>query len=141
MTSPTEVHFVITKGRVSFYEFARFFRDSLGCRNALFLDGGVAPGLCGQSVGRNDAPGHGGYGPISQWWTRAMSEICPVRSLIHLWVRIDWTVLQFFLRCKFLYHPQLTLWRRRMELQNCAIHEQRDDLPSAGLNSSNLSAN
>jgi uncharacterized protein YigE (DUF2233 family) len=44
VTSPTEVHFVITKDRVSFYDFARFFRDGLGCRNALFLDGGVAPG-------------------------------------------------------------------------------------------------
>jgi uncharacterized protein YigE (DUF2233 family) len=35
LTSPTEVHFVITKDRVSFYDFARFFRDGLGCRNAL----------------------------------------------------------------------------------------------------------
>jgi uncharacterized protein YigE (DUF2233 family) len=64
VTSPTEVHFVITKDRVSFYEFARFFRDGLGCRNALFLDGGVAPGLYAPELGRNDAPGHGGYGPI-----------------------------------------------------------------------------
>jgi uncharacterized protein YigE (DUF2233 family) len=64
VASPTEVHFVITKGRVSFYEFARFFRDGLGCRNALFLDGGVAPGLYAPGLGRNDAPGHGGYGPI-----------------------------------------------------------------------------
>jgi uncharacterized protein YigE (DUF2233 family) len=62
--SPTEVHFVITKNRVSFYDFARFFRDGLGCRNALFLDGGVAPGLYAPELGRNDAPGHGGYGPI-----------------------------------------------------------------------------
>ena len=64
VTSPTEVHFVITKNRVSFYDFARFFRDGLGCRNALFLDGGVAPGLYAPELGRNDAPGHGGYGPI-----------------------------------------------------------------------------
>jgi len=64
VTSPTEVHFVITKNRVSFYDFARFFRDALGCRNALFLDGGVAPGLFAPELGRNDAPGHGGYGPI-----------------------------------------------------------------------------
>jgi len=56
--------FVISKGWVSFYEFARFFRDGLGCRNALFLDGGVAPGLYAPGLGRNDAPGHGGYGPI-----------------------------------------------------------------------------
>jgi uncharacterized protein YigE (DUF2233 family) len=64
LTSPTEVHFVITKDRVSFYDFARFFRDGLACRNALFLDGGVAPGLYAPELGRNDAPGHGGYGPI-----------------------------------------------------------------------------
>ncbi|MGB9018930.1 MAG: phosphodiester glycosidase family protein, partial [Pseudolabrys sp.] len=64
VTSPTQVHFVITKERVSFYEFARFFRDGLGCGNALFLDGGVASGLYAPGLGRNDAPGHGGYGPI-----------------------------------------------------------------------------
>ena len=64
VSSPTEVFFVITKGWVSFYEFARFFRDGLGCSNALFLDGGEAPGLYAPALGRNDAPGHGGYGPI-----------------------------------------------------------------------------
>ena len=64
VSSPTEVHFVITKGWVSFYEFARFVRDGLGCRNALFLDGGEAPGLYAPELGRNDSPGHGGYGPI-----------------------------------------------------------------------------
>jgi uncharacterized protein YigE (DUF2233 family) len=60
----TEVHFVITKGWVNFYDFAHFFRDGLGCSNALFLDGGVAPGLYAPELGRNDAPSHGGYGPI-----------------------------------------------------------------------------
>jgi uncharacterized protein YigE (DUF2233 family) len=64
VSSPSEVHFVITKGWVNFYEFARFFRDRLGCRNALFLDGGEAPGLYAPELGRNDSPGHGGYGPI-----------------------------------------------------------------------------
>ena len=64
VTSPTQVHFVITEGRVNFYDFARFFRDRLGCANALFLDGGSAPGLYAPELGRNDAPGHGGYGPI-----------------------------------------------------------------------------
>ena len=49
---------------MSFYEFARFFRDGLGCKNALFLDGGEAPGLYAPELGRNDPPGHGGYGPI-----------------------------------------------------------------------------
>jgi uncharacterized protein YigE (DUF2233 family) len=64
VSSPTEVHFVITKGRVNFDEFARFFRDGLGCNNALFLDGGAAPGLYAPELGRNDAPAHSGYGPI-----------------------------------------------------------------------------
>ena len=64
VSSPTAVHFVITKGWVSFYEFARFFRDGLSCNNALFLDGGEAPGLYAPELRRNDAPGHGGYGPI-----------------------------------------------------------------------------
>ena len=64
VASPTEVHFVITKGRVNFHDFARFFRDGLGCSNALFLDGGEAPGLYAPELGRNDAPGHAGYGPI-----------------------------------------------------------------------------
>ena len=64
ISSPTEVHFVITKGWINFYEFARFFRDGLGCSNALFLDGGEAPWLYAPELGRNDAPGHGGYGPI-----------------------------------------------------------------------------
>ena len=64
VSSPTKVHFVITKGWVSFYEFARFFRDGLGCNNALFLDGGAAPGLYAPEFSRNDAPSHGGYGPI-----------------------------------------------------------------------------
>jgi uncharacterized protein YigE (DUF2233 family) len=64
VSSPAEVHFVITNGWVNFYQFARFFRDGLDCNNALFLDGGVASGLYAPELGRNDAPGHGGYGPI-----------------------------------------------------------------------------
>jgi uncharacterized protein YigE (DUF2233 family) len=59
-----KVHFVITEDRVSFYNFARFFRDGLECDNALFLDGGSAPGIYAPELGRDDAPGHGGYGPI-----------------------------------------------------------------------------
>jgi uncharacterized protein YigE (DUF2233 family) len=64
VSSPNKVFFVITKSWVSFYEFARFFRDRLGCSDAMFLDGGEAPGLYAPELGRNDAPGHGGYGPI-----------------------------------------------------------------------------
>jgi uncharacterized protein YigE (DUF2233 family) len=64
VASPTEVHFAITRRWVNFYDFARFFRDGLNCDNALFLDGGTAPGLYAPGFGRNDVPGHGGYGPI-----------------------------------------------------------------------------
>jgi uncharacterized protein YigE (DUF2233 family) len=59
-----EVHFVISREPVSFYEFARLFRDRLKTRNALFLDGGWAPGIYAPAIRRNDAPAHGGYGPI-----------------------------------------------------------------------------
>ncbi|ODR97835.1 hypothetical protein AUC69_01630 [Methyloceanibacter superfactus] len=62
--SPSEVYFVMARGRVSFYEFARFFRDALHCDNALFLDGGTAPGIYAPELRRNDPPSHGGYGPI-----------------------------------------------------------------------------
>jgi uncharacterized protein YigE (DUF2233 family) len=58
------VHFAISQRRVNFHDFARFFRDGLGCDDALFLDGGSAPGLYSPSLRRNDRPGHGGYGPI-----------------------------------------------------------------------------
>jgi len=62
--SGSTVIFAISEGRVSFYDFARLFRDALGVKNALFLDGGSAPGLYAPELGRNDRPGHGGYGPI-----------------------------------------------------------------------------
>ena len=64
VTSDGKVHFVMTNGRVSFHAFALAFRDGLGANNALFLDGGTAPGLYAPGLGRNDPPSHGGYGPI-----------------------------------------------------------------------------
>jgi uncharacterized protein YigE (DUF2233 family) len=64
VSSPTTVHFAISQGRVNFHDFARFFRDRLGSDNALYLDGGSAPGLFSPQLQRNDRPGHGGYGPI-----------------------------------------------------------------------------
>ena len=64
LSSRNKIFFVITKSWVSFYDFARFFRDRLGCSDALFLDGGEAPGLYAPELGRNDSPAHGGYGPI-----------------------------------------------------------------------------
>jgi uncharacterized protein YigE (DUF2233 family) len=64
VSSDGKVHFVMTRGGVSFYAFAKFFRDGLGTKNALFLDGGSAPGIYAPELGRNDPPSHGGYGPI-----------------------------------------------------------------------------
>jgi uncharacterized protein YigE (DUF2233 family) len=63
-SGPTKVHFVLADEWLNFHAFARFFRDVLGCENALFLDGGSAPGIYAPELERNDAPGHGGYGPI-----------------------------------------------------------------------------
>ncbi len=64
VTGGTRVHFALSIGNVNFHAFATYFRDALGCRDALFLDGGTAPGIFAPELGRNDAPGHGGYGPI-----------------------------------------------------------------------------
>jgi uncharacterized protein YigE (DUF2233 family) len=64
ISSPTKVHFAISEGAVNFYDFARFFQEKLRCKNALFLDGGSAPGLFAPELQRSDTPGHGGYGPI-----------------------------------------------------------------------------
>ena len=45
--------FAISDEPVSFGRFARLFRDSLGCRNALFLDGTVSS-LWDPGAGRRD---------------------------------------------------------------------------------------
>ena len=49
----TKVAFVISDGFVTFYDFASFFRDTLGCKNALFLDGSVSS-LLAPELGRSD---------------------------------------------------------------------------------------
>lgn len=64
VSGPATVHFAISDGPVNFHDFARFFRDRLGCRNALFLDGGRGTGLFLPERGRHDVSGHGGFGPI-----------------------------------------------------------------------------
>jgi uncharacterized protein YigE (DUF2233 family) len=48
------VVFAISDGPVSFGAFARLFRDALGCRNALFLDGSISS-LYAPNLGRADA--------------------------------------------------------------------------------------
>lgn len=45
--------FAISDGLVSFGAFARLFRDTLGCPNALYLDGSVSA-LLAPSLGRSD---------------------------------------------------------------------------------------
>ena len=59
-----EVVVAVSDGGVNFHDFARLFRDSLGCANALFLDGGRGVGLYDPELGRNDMSWHGGYGPM-----------------------------------------------------------------------------
>lgn len=46
-------YFVISSGFVSFGRFARFFREELDCRDALFLDGTVSS-IWAPSIGRYD---------------------------------------------------------------------------------------
>jgi uncharacterized protein YigE (DUF2233 family) len=45
--------FAISDEPVTFGEFARLFRDELGCENALFLDGTISS-LFAPSLGRDD---------------------------------------------------------------------------------------
>ncbi|WP_416356873.1 phosphodiester glycosidase family protein [Aureimonas phyllosphaerae] len=58
------VRVAISEGRVNFHDFARLFRDHLGCPDALFLDGGNGTGLYDPAQGRDDTSWHGGYGPM-----------------------------------------------------------------------------
>jgi uncharacterized protein YigE (DUF2233 family) len=46
--------FAISNQPVTFYEFARLFRDRLRCKDALFLDGGSASALYAPSLSRHD---------------------------------------------------------------------------------------
>ena len=40
--TPTEVVFAVSEVPVNFHGFARLFRDGLGCRDALYLDGSIS---------------------------------------------------------------------------------------------------
>ena len=50
---PDIAWFVISEEPVSFGRLARCFRDGLGCRNALYLDGAVSS-LWDRPAGRRD---------------------------------------------------------------------------------------
>ena len=51
--SPDAALFVISDAPVTFYMFAKFFIDELGCREALYLDGSISS-LYAPQVGRQD---------------------------------------------------------------------------------------
>ena len=59
---PRTAYFVISEDPVSFGRFARFFRDALGCDDALYLDGTVSS-LWDPAGARQDA--YSGLGPIA----------------------------------------------------------------------------
>jgi uncharacterized protein YigE (DUF2233 family) len=60
IVGPNTVAFVLSHDGVTFYDFAVFFRDSLGARDALFLDGSVSSIYAPQL----DRQGGGWFGPI-----------------------------------------------------------------------------
>lgn len=61
VSGPHTAYFVISEQGVSFGRFARFFRDVLGCRDALYLDGSVSS-LWDPGAGRQD--GFSDLGPM-----------------------------------------------------------------------------
>ena len=63
--------FAISDEPVSFGRFARLFRDSLGCRNALFLDGAVSS-LWDRPAGRRDS--YSRLGPLVAVFARSNEE-------------------------------------------------------------------
>ena len=58
------VTIAISEASVNFRDFASLFRDGLGCRDALFLDGGNGVGLYAPALRRDDRSWHGGFGPM-----------------------------------------------------------------------------
>lgn len=42
VTSPHHVTLALSRGPINFYDFARFLRDRIGCKDALYLDGNVS---------------------------------------------------------------------------------------------------
>lgn len=58
------LRFAISESEVNFHDFARLFRDGLGCADALFLDGGGGAGLYLPEMSISTFSWHGGYGPM-----------------------------------------------------------------------------
>lgn len=59
--APDRVALVISNGPLNLYQFAQFFRDQLGCKDALYLDGNISS-LYAPALHRNDLRGE--LGPI-----------------------------------------------------------------------------
>ncbi len=53
VVSDTEAVFVLSEQPVNFYDFALFFRDELGCKDAIYLDGQLS-GMYAPAIGRED---------------------------------------------------------------------------------------
>jgi uncharacterized protein YigE (DUF2233 family) len=51
--SETEAVFVLSEQPVNFNDFALFFRDELGCKDAVYLDGALS-GMFAPTIGRDD---------------------------------------------------------------------------------------
>ena len=68
---PGTAYFVISEEGVSFGRFARLFRDALGCKDALYLDGSVSS-LWDPGAGRQDA--FSDLGPMVVAFRRAPSS-------------------------------------------------------------------
>jgi len=72
VTSSTEVHFVITKDRVSFYDFARFFFAMASAAGVpSFWTEAWRLGSMRPSSAAMTRPAMAAMGLSSQWWTRA----------------------------------------------------------------------
>ena len=54
VTAEGQVVLAISNGAVNFYDFARFFRDTLGTPDALYLDGGYPTRLWAPRQGRDE---------------------------------------------------------------------------------------
>ena len=79
---PDIAWFAISDEPVSFGRFARLFRDALGCRNALFLDGAVSS-LWDRPAGRRDT--YSRLGPLVAVFDRSNEEerMMPFKGSCH----------------------------------------------------------
>ena len=48
------IQFVYSEAPVTFYQFAKLFKDTLHCPDALFLDGGIASAFYAPNIGQQD---------------------------------------------------------------------------------------